>query len=478
MAFDRSSAYRVANPTATFQEGHAQAKLVEISLRQNALTLVRINMEAVLFVILTFFRMNTLYLFRGQSIIFVARRRNLLRRSVLDLGPSSTSMLGAFQPSRTVFTSIVDFFLLYIEIWVLIVQRVELGTKANVRQAPKDQGILTDSSPPSEVIQLGRYRNATYYKGGLYSTIYKAKVPEDDAGWLTSHPACGLAVALKVTTPLAMAPPHDSIREARLLRSAQSSCIIPLLDVFQSAGGRFTLVFPFMPYDLERVLHKNASTEEHAPNISMDLLKALAHIHSLGMIHRDVKPSNVLLKSPSGPAYLADFGIAWSGEDSMSEPADNKITDVGTTSYRAPELLFGWRNYDTSLDMWAAGCVIAEITDPGRQTLFDAGDLGSELALIQSIFQSLGTPDLGRWPVCSCSYWERIRSGPDKPQEASKFPDWGKMDFQVYPPKKWKELLPKSSDPVRDLLSQIVCYESSDRLSAIEVIGLPWLLLI
>ena len=116
------------------------------------------------------------------------------------------------------------------------------------------------------------------------------------------------------------------------------------------------------------------------------------------MLHRDIKPSNLLLASPSGPAYLADFGIAWHAEDPESESAAAKITDVGTTCYRAPELLFGHGGYGEGVDMWAAGCVVAEAEKAGK-SLFDAGDLGSELALIKSIFTTMGTPDEDTWPV-------------------------------------------------------------------------------
>ena len=109
----------------------------------------------------------------------------------------------------------------------------------------------------------------------------------------------------------------------------------------------------------------------------------------------------MLLASPSGPTYLADFGISWKEDDPESEPADRKITDVGTTCYRPPELLFGYTAYDSSLDMWAAGCTIAEALLGDGRTLFDAGPLGSELALIASIFNTLGTPTDKSWPV-SC----------------------------------------------------------------------------
>jgi cyclin-dependent kinase len=131
-----------------------------------------------------------------------------------------------------------------------------------------------------------------------------------------------------------------------------------------------------------------------------DLFRALAQIHDLGIIHRDIKPSNILLDSPDGPAYLADFGISWKEGQKDSEPAVKKITDVGTTCYRPPEILFGYRGYGAALDLWAAGCVVAEAVAVGHKQLFDSGPVGSDLSLIQSIFQTLGTPDEEIWPVC------------------------------------------------------------------------------
>lgn len=159
------------------------------------------------------------------------------------------------------------------------------------------------------------------------------------------------------------------------------------------------LVFPFMPYDLDILLRSNKTSETTRCGVLKDLFTALAHLHELGIIHRDVKPSNILVRSPSGPAYLADFGIAWSPTDPASEATNEKILDVGTTSYRPPELLFGHQRYGTELDMWAAGCVAAQVVCLSAKTLFNAGDLGSELALIRSIFETLGTPDLVVWPV-------------------------------------------------------------------------------
>lgn len=267
----------------------------------------------------------------------------------------------------------------------------------NAAPAASTEGQLRDNHGlPTSDRKIGRFANAEHFRNGLFSEVFKAVDPNFE-----DEPARVQIVALKVTTPDVMSPPHNAKREARLLQAAKGANIIPLIETFQQSGGRFVLTFPFMPYDLAGLLHQNLLNEDSRRTILSDLFSGLAHIHSLGIIHRDIKPSNILLSTPTGPAFIADFGIAWSPSDPESEPANEKILDVGTTCYRPPELLFGGQSYGMELDMWAAGCVVAQVLCLGIETLFDAGDLGSELALIKSIFETLGTPDLAVWPVRS-----------------------------------------------------------------------------
>jgi serine/threonine protein kinase len=256
---------------------------------------------------------------------------------------------------------------------------------------------------------IGRYKNARHFRDGLHSDVYKTTAPNDNPDGFTGN--AGAAVALKVTYLIGMAPPHNSEREVRVLRKVVHQSIIALWESFREPRySHLVLVFPFMPYDLNMILRQGYIAEATGRGYLRDIFQALEHVHSLGIIHRDIKPSNILMKSPSGPAYLADFGTVWDPEDPASEPAHEKITDVGTTSYRAPDVLFGRTSYDHSLDMWAAGCLVAQVATSSYEPLFDSGDVGSDLTLIQSIFKKLGTPTSKTWPVSANTRFVRCSS--------------------------------------------------------------------
>jgi serine/threonine protein kinase len=241
----------------------------------------------------------------------------------------------------------------------------------------------------------------------------------------------------------------------RILQQISHQAIITLSETFRDQESRLVMVFPFMPLTLAKIIGSGTVSEDLTQNTFHDLFSALAYLHEQGIIHRDVKPSNLLFASPTGPAYLSDFGTAWHPKLSLvDEPSHHKILEVGTTCYRAPETLFGNRSYGTSLDMWEAGTMLVECIRKPSSPLFESRDTaedGNQLGLILSMFKTLGTPTRENWP------------------EAVNFTtppfDW----YQSFPGKSWEELLPDVDQQSRDLVTKLVCFESGQRLTAAEV---------
>ena len=128
----------------------------------------------------------------------------------------------------------------------------------------------------------------------------------------------------------------------------------------------------FMDTDLHTVIRANICEEIHIQYITWQVLKALKYIHSTNIIHRDIKPSNILINQECR-VKVADFGLARHLHE--SEHSATLLSDyVATRWYRAPEILLGSPRYDHSIDLWALGCIIAELylgkpLFPGSSTL-------------------------------------------------------------------------------------------------------------
>jgi len=117
------------------------------------------------------------------------------------------------------------------------------------------------------------------------------------------------------------------------------------------------------------------------------LCNGLNYCHSRRIIHRDLKPQNLLIDR-NGTLKIADFGLA----RAFSLPIKTLTHEIETLWYRAPEVLLGQKQYSLGVDIWAVGCIFAELTE--KKPLF-CGD--SEIDQIFKIFQFHGTPTTAQW---------------------------------------------------------------------------------
>ncbi|KAM9375818.1 cyclin-dependent kinase 10 isoform 1-T1 [Pholidichthys leucotaenia] len=185
--------------------------------------------------------------------------------------------------------------------------------------------------------------------------------------------------------------PISSLREITLLLRLRHSNIVELKEVV--VGSQLESLFLVMSYceqDLASLLENMQTpfSEAQVKCIVLQLLRGLAYLHHNFIIHRDLKVSNLLM-TDKGCVKIADFGLA----RMYGIPQPPMTPRVVTLWYRAPELLLGTKTQTTALDMWAVGCILAELL--AHKPLLPGT---SEIQQVDLIVQLLGTPNENIWP--------------------------------------------------------------------------------
>jgi serine/threonine protein kinase len=280
---------------------------------------------------------------------------------------------------------------------------------------------------------LDRYLKMEKVGEGTYGVVYKAK-----------DLVTGDIVALKKIRLDAEdeGVPSTAIREISLLKELAHPNIVRLVNVLL-IENKLYLVFEFLDKDLRKysdIVKKNMH-KMLIKSYLYQLLKGIYFCHQHRVLHRDLKPQNLLIDR-KGNLKIGDFGLA----RAVGIPIRTYTHEVVTLWYRAPEILLGGRQYSTPVDVWSIGCIFAEMVT--CSPLFP-GD--SEIDQLFKIFRCLGTPNEETWPGVS-SFKDY------KPT----FPQWAGNHLAKQVP---------GIEPLGlDLLKRMLVYEPSKRISAREAL--------
>ncbi|XP_060182883.1 probable serine/threonine-protein kinase At1g54610 [Lycium barbarum] len=271
------------------------------------------------------------------------------------------------------------------------------GTSGNGRKIGGDELVdgwpkwLVDNIPKEVLVGLVPKTADSYDKlakvgQGTYSNVYKAKDRKT-----------GKIVALKKVRFDTSEPESVKFmaREIIILKRLDHPNIIKLEGLATSRMQySLYLVFDFMESDLTKLINRAEGrlTEPQVKRYMEQLLSGLLHCHERGILHRDIKGSNLLIDK-NGVLKIADFGLANFYQTKTKRPLTSRVV---TLWYRAPELLFGSTDYSVGIDLWSAGCLLAEMfvgrpIMPGR----------NEIEQLHKIFKLCGSPPE--------EYWKKVK---------------------------------------------------------------------
>lgn len=176
------------------------------------------------------------------------------------------------------------------------------------------------------------------------------------------------------------------------------------------------------------------------------MLRGLKYLHSANVLHRDLKPGNLLVNANTCDLKICDFGLARTGSQLMTEY-------VVTRWYRAPELLLSCENYGASIDVWSVGCILAEIL--GRKPIFPGSDTLTQLKLILSVLGSQPEPNLEFIDNAKARRFVRSVQFPRRTSFSSLYPH---------------------ADPLAiDLLERMLVFDPSKRITVTEALCHPYI---
>ncbi|XP_047327779.1 mitogen-activated protein kinase homolog NTF3-like [Impatiens glandulifera] len=244
-----------------------------------------------------------------------------------------------------------------------------------------------------------------------------------------------------------------TLRELKLLRNLRHENVISLKDVMLPVHKRtfkdVYLVYELMDTDLHQIIKSSQSlTNDHSQYFLFQLLRGLKYLHSANILHRDLKPGNLLINA-NCDLKICDFGLA----RTSNENGQFMTEYVVTRWYRAPELLLCCDNYGTSIDVWSVGCIFAELL--GRKPIFPGTECLNQLKLIVNVLGSQNEDDL------------QFIDNPKARKYIKKLPYSMGTTFSC--------LYPNANPLAIDLLEKMLVFDPSKRISVSEALEHPFM---
>jgi len=294
------------------------------------------------------------------------------------------------------------------------------------------EGFRIDWSTPE------RYEVVRRVGGGKYSEVFGGID-------MVNNDQC----IIKVLKPVAA---KKIKREIKILRNLTGGPnVVALLDVVRDPSGRYhSLIMEYVENTEWKALFPKL-TEGDIKHYTFQLLKALDFVHAHGIMHRDVKPGNVMVDHKQRKLRLIDWGLA-----EFYHPGTEYHIRVGSRYYKAPELLVGYKRYDYSLDMWSVGCMFASMIFK-REHFFRGSDNDDQLL---KIMKTLGTENFDLYLKAYGIHFET---------------DLESL-LRNYPKQPWLRFVtpdnqPQASPEALDLLEKLLKYDHRARLTAREAQG-------
>lgn len=314
-----------------------------------------------------------------------------------------------------------------------------------------------------------KYAILGFISSGTYGRVYKAQSRDVD----------GRIHAIKKFKPdkegdviTYTGISQSAIREIALNREIFHENVVSLKEVILEDKSIY-MVFEYAEHDFLQIIHHHSQSLRCAPivlsvlkSLTYQLLNGLLYLHSAHIIHRDLKPANILITS-SGVVKIGDLGLARLTHEPLQPLfAGDKV--VVTILYRAPELLLGAKHYNKSVDIWAVGCVMAELASlrpifKGEEAKLDSKkNVPFQRDQLLKIFEVLGTPEEKDWPGLK-----------DLPE----YVNMKRLD--VMPNRLWEWCQRPSHGPIKnlaafELLRQLFAYDPDARLTAKEALQHSW----